>query len=784
MGEQFTGSRFWTTRLGTIRLVALGLFSAALFVVELGLTRLFATRYYPPVVFLILSCAILGLGLGAACAAWQCNWRQRRYLPYYVLAVSASTLFAVAALMISGQIALLLPLALVPFFFAGLLLATLFSIHSTASPLLYFADLSGAGCGILLITPLFHSVGLMMGMAVALVLLAAAGALFHLDSKWSEAGASHKTPLGLLILIGILSFIAAYWWSPSAQQLFAEKPIAAKLDTGGTVLATRWDNFARTDLIDPGAGLPYELYLDGAAGSVMPPAAGHRALLRDIGFFPFATEQPARVFVIGPGGGLDLWFGLQSGAQEIVAVEVNPASVDLLTDFGAYNGNLRTQEPVRLVEGEGRSVLAREGRHYDLIFLSQVVTLAAEQSGFALVENHAYTIEAFTTYLAHLRPKGMVALKLYDEPTLIRALATVIEALRTYDLSEQEALAHVIILLDPAHDPAIPLLMVRNEPFTRDELLSIGAVADTVGFRPFFLPGLWAEPPLDAIAAGDQPLAALWADDSMNLLPTTDAQPFFFSFERGIPHSLRPFLGIIGLLIGGGFALLLMFPSRSRPSTSRLSTLRTRPLQLAQRLGYAAYFIAIGMGFMLIEITLIQQTQRFLGHPTMALTVVLATLLIGAGLGSWLIGLWLSPRLPEGWSPHAPAMGTLLPRWPFVGVLLMWASWQLIWPLLSSHFLPFSLAWRIGVVACYLLPLALFLGMPFALGLRNVAYFGDDQVARAWAFNGLASVAGTLLAMLGALLYGYHFVALLGWLCYLVALAWSAATARNSISSP
>ncbi|MCB0123111.1 MAG: hypothetical protein KDE58_12740, partial [Caldilineaceae bacterium] len=568
----------------------------------------------------------------------------------------------------------------------------------------------------------------------------------------------------VLIFTAIVGLLGPHWWTPTAQQLFAEKPIAAKLTGDSRVVATRWDTFARTDLIDPGHNQPYELYLDGAAGSVMPPAAGHPALLRDIGFFPFATEQPERVFVIGPGGGLDLWFGLQSGAQEIVAVEVNPASVALLAEYGPYNGYLATQPNVRLVAGEGRSVLTREGRHYDLIFLSQVVTLAAERSGYALVENRVYTVEAFATYLAHLRPKGMVALKLYDEPTLMRALATVVQVLRTYGLSEQEALERVIILLDPRHEPAIPLLMARTAPFTREDVLSIGAVANTVGFQPFFLPGLWAEPPLDSVMAGEQPLSALLAAAPLQLTPTTDDQPFFFSFTRGIPQQLQPLLWLLGVIVGGGLVLLWFTVNR----------------RLDQRLGYAGYFAAIGVGFMLIEITVMQQTQRFLGHPTTALTVVLATLLLGAGWGSWLIGRWLSGRTPPGEESTRRTPQRAVPRWPFVGILLLWATWSLLWPTLNSHFLAFSLPWRIGTVVAYLLPLALFMGMPFALGLRAVARFGESQVALAWAINGIASVVGTLLALLAALLHGYQSVAFLGWFCYAGALLWGTVVANTN----
>lgn len=736
----------------SIRLLALGLFSAALFLIELGLTRLFATRFYPPFVFVVLSIAILGLGLGAALATWQPTLRRLASLPGYAAGVALGTILIIGVLSSGIPIIILLPLTTLPFLFAGLLLATLFSHHATASPRLYLADLVGAGCGALLATPLFAWVGVWQSLAIAVTLLVLAGILFHviLDERLDQPQRKRAGVILLLCLSGGIALGGTRWFSPDPQQLFAQKPIAERLASGGEIVATNWDGFARTDLVNPGAGLPYELYLDGAAGSVMPPAAGHDSLWRDIGFFPFATEQPERIFVIGPGGGLDLWFGLQSGAAAIVAVEVNPASVALMQAYRTYNGNLVDQDPVRLVMGEGRAVLSREGRFYDLIFLSQVVTLAAERSGYALVENTTYTMEAFATYLSHLRPQGMVALKLYDEATLTRALATILAILRTYGLADHEALQHVIVLLDPQHDPPIPLVMVRNEPFARNDVLSIGAVANEVGFQPFFLPGLWAEAPLDAVASGEKSFDAVIQaanNTTVNFVPTTDNRPFFFLFERGIPQQLQPLLWAMVILSLVGIILVAITQSGT---------------MARDKYGYTFYFAMLGLGFILVEITLIQQTQRFLGHPTTAITAVLAILLLGAGLGSGLAGRWLQSGSDE-----------LLPRWPLVGILLWLALWLLFWPQLSLYFESYSLPWRIGTLICYLLPLAMLMGMPFALGLRAVHRLGTNQIALAWAANGVASVVGALIAITVAITWGYYVVALLGWLCYLGALTWT-----------
>lgn len=542
-------------------------------------------------------------------------------------------------------------------------------------------------------------------------------------------------------------------------RLAVGKPIVESLQDGGTVAATRWDAFARTDLVAPGDGGPYELYIDGAAGSVMPPATNNAFLWEDIGLFPFATEQPQRVFVMGPGGGLDVWFALQSGAEEIVAVEVNEASVELVREFAAYNGDLYGQPGVRVLVDEARSVLQREGGEYDLIFMSQLVTLAAERNGYALVEDQAFTVEAFGEYLAHLAPQGMLALKLYDEPTLTRALATALAALRERGVaSDAEALTHLMAFVDirtgsavsgPASggDP-IPLLLLRQSPFSREDSLSLGAVAQQVGFQPLFLPHVLAQAPLEAVAAGDMPFSRIIESSDVDISPPRDNRPFFYQFERGLPATLRPLLaGLAAVVLLGG---LLLVVARRRAPQKPHGFARLAPL----------YFAALGLGFMMLEVAILQQTRLFLGHPTLAVAVVLATLLVGGGIGSGLAGRFApnGDRRPLMWAPLLVAALAL--------------GWMLLWPSLSEAFRGAEQSVRVLATAAALALPALALGAPFPLALRAVgsrAEHGERAVALGWAVNGVMTVAGAALAIALAMLWGFAIVVAVAVGVYVVA---------------
>ncbi|MCB0173263.1 MAG: hypothetical protein KDJ97_22250, partial [Anaerolineae bacterium] len=516
---------------------------------------------------------------------------------------------------------------------------------------------------------------------------------------------------------------------------------------------TTWDSFARTDLVDPGQGRPYELYIDGAAGSVMPPAGDLTLLRTDIGFFPFATNQPKQVLVVGPGGGLDVWFALNGRAQSVTAVEINPASVDLVNELAAYHGDLYHQPRVRVLVDEGRSVLRREDRRYDLIYLSQVVTLAAERSGYALTENTIYTVEAFSDYLAHLQPGGQIALKLYDELTLTRALVTAASALRqTRGISEAEAMAHLAVFLDPNADPPVPLLIIQAEPFAPGDAQAYADVASRVGFTPLFVPGVTASPALAGLMSGQTSLADLIAASASDISPTTDDRPFFYQFERGVPQRLQPLLwGMGGLLVGLVVGWLVGWRVGWFDGADGDKTARWMPI----------YFAALGAGFMMVEMALIQQTRLFLGHPTPAVTTILGVLLIGGGIGSGWAGRW----------PDAAKPGRL------IGVLLIIVAlvviWLMVWPWMSGGFRAAPTGGRMVVATAGVLPLALLLGIPFPLGLWFAGRFdhGDRHVALAWAVNGVMTVAGSAAAVTLAMLAGFSWVLLAGAGMYGVAAA-------------
>jgi len=162
------------------------------------------------------------------------------------------------------------------------------------------------------------------------------------------------------------------------------------------------------------------------------------------------------------------------------------------------------------------------------------------------------------------------------------------------------------------------------------------------------------------------------------------------------------------------------------------------------------YFITVGFGFILVEISLIQRFVLFLGHPTYALTVVVFLLLLSSGAGS----VAARRRINNG--------SKILPLLGLISALIVVHVVLLPWLLSAAVGLPFAIKLLLSGVV--LTPLGFLMGMPFPTGLRLV-----KTVEWAWALNAAASVLGSVMAMIIAIHFGLTVTLLCAALAYLLA---------------
>jgi len=238
--------------------------------------------------------------------------------------------------------------------------------------------------------------------------------------------------------------------------------------------------------------------------------------------------------------------------------------------------------------------------------------------------------------------------------------------------------------------------------------------------------------------------APLW------LTPTTDDNPFFFNFYRwrslgqkldeiDVADTLATGQIVLGMILVFSVvlsALFILLP---------LFALQRRGLDARGRWGFAGYFLALGLGFILLEVSFIQKFVLFLGYPTYSLTVVLSSLLTFSGIGSVLTARMRSR--PE------QRLGFLFGALAIVSIAYAFGL-----PLLFRAFLGSSLAVRAAVSGVVLFPLGLVLGMFFPSGIQLVRLANEDFVPWAWGINGCASVVGTILSVVLAMSFGFRMV--------------------------
>jgi hypothetical protein len=156
------------------------------------------------------------------------------------------------------------------------------------------------------------------------------------------------------------------------------------------------------------------------------------------------------------------------------------------------------------------------------------------------------------------------------------------------------------------------------------------------------------------------------------------------------------------------------------------------------------YFVAVGLGYILVEVAFIQRFVLFLGNPTYALTVVIFLMLLSSGAGSVISRKWLA-QTARVWIA-------------LLAIILALAIYVWALPELLEHYVGAPFAAKVAISALLLVPLGAVMGMPFPTGLRALAENGvtthSNSIEWAWAMNAASSVLGSVLAIVIAILFG------------------------------
>lgn len=761
---------------------------------ELLLTRIFSVTLFYHFAFMSVSLAMFGMTFGAGlvnAASKNFTLELRSFnLWLYSLLFSISTLvtfWAQISIPVTIEFASGLTIAAtflvlgIPFFLSGVVVCIALTQFPKQIGKLYATDLLGASVGALSLVCLLDHVDGPTAVIWVAVIIAGGALLFSFSGNRPMIVVSALGLAGLLILAianphfrlvklawskGDERVIPLYekWNSFSRIRVHGDPNAREKMEGWG--LSERVpDNLRVRQLnLDIDAGAATRLtHFDGDLSKV-------GALRYDITNISHFIRNPADVLVIGAGGGRDVLSALFFQQKSVLAVEINPNIINSTNKiFGDFTGHLDRLPNVTFINDEARSYLNRLERKFDIVQLSLVDTSAASSAGaFALTENTLYTRESWDSILDHLKDRGILSVSRWFLPGVPGEIYRIVSLSRSalLDHGISDVRKHILLVRvnynskkgDQIEGTGVGTLLVSKSPFSATDVERIKQVCHEMGFDLLLSPENAADEMLAKLAA-DTEDRKLLDRFPVRIDAPTDDSPFFFQMLRprdwinintvrgdrfGATAMFN--LTILAVLVSGLTAIFAGVPFM-------LSEFRS----LARNsLGLSFYFASIGLGFILVEISLIQRFQLLLGFPVLSLVVTLFTLLLSSAAGSY---------IADFVETKAAGRAKLL----MLGLLTLLIVVGLGSPILVKSGLSYSAPLRIALVVLMVAPLGICMGCCLPIGMRAANRLAPSLTPWLWGLNGAMSVSGSVLAMFVALTAGISASYWIGTVVYFLA---------------
>jgi hypothetical protein len=423
-----------------------------------------------------------------------------------------------------------------------------------------------------------------------------------------------------------------------------------------------------------------------------------------------------------------------------VAIDINSDVIDLVQNrYADLIGRLADDPNTEVLTAEGRSFLTRDSSQFDVIQGIGLDNIAALNSGaYVLSEAYLYTVEAFELALNKLTPDGIFSwTRAASDPPIetLRLTGLAAEALRK--MGVQNPADHIVVVANDTNT-AINLLVSRA-PFTAEQIVALDAWAKANAFPVLHEPFRQLDTPYANYLNAADP-RAFEREYAFNIYPVTDDHPFYYNYfkwerlleggARSGNLSSRIPIGNIILIAMLGFTLLAALLFIVVPLwRNQRSGLRT-----PHALEMLTYFSALGMGYMFVQIVLIQRFTLFIGYPTHAITTTIFSMLFFSAFGSL-----TAQRLLKSLSQLRAVLCVLL------ALILLYV---IALPVVFGALLGLPDVARVLVSIALIAPLAFVMGMPFPTGLREIGLKVGNLVPWAWGMNGIFSVLGSTLVVL------------------------------------
>ncbi|MGA9121114.1 MAG: hypothetical protein WB699_17245 [Bacteroidota bacterium] len=756
----------------TLVYASLFLLSASILCFEIISTRIASVIFVQDYAFITLSLALLGLGCGGVFSYYKIKAAEDlskiAYRALFALGVLLCVFItATIWLSITSPFAFLV-FVFLPFFAGGIVYAQIYRACPTLSFSLYASDLLGAAVGSIASLGLISLFGAPNSILfVALVVFTLSALFLHpliplriRVSVYTILGAS----FAVLIFNGRSEFLGMV---PIGN--FPEKDfyyVYPDAPTTSHIIDSRWSIYGRSDLVQYSRqDMVRQLFVDGAAGTQVYRFNGNvqntqsmlqELLLQHTNAIPFLClnkSEKRSMLVIGPGGGKEVLLGLFGEVDTITGVEVNPDFVKIVKDHKAFDGGIYTDFPnVKIVVEEGRHYVKQSNELFDLIIMALPSTAQMQNiEPFATSENYLLTKEAIEDYLKKLTPEGRLIFTVHNEWELMRLIATAATVFQDVGVPTAEFENHVAVF----EAEYAPTLVMKKNAFTRDETqrwaktcMTLPRGLPTATYLPYGVTDGIRSPINQFIAGVSQSpdrLRTYISQSQNDISPCTDDKPYFYKIFKGIPREFR--LLLAGTVCFSVLVVWLPFRLLRRKSTDVILPKVFLPL---------AVLSCSGIGFMVLEVSLFQKLVLYLGSPTISLSILLSSILVGMGTGSVLgrnmFGGDVTKRL------YAVSVAIVV-----VGILEFVVS-----PLVLTKSLEFELPMRAATSFLVILPLAFFLGIPFPSCIQLLSQ-GHNERYIPWMYgvNGSMSVVGSVLAVVLSMLFGFTAAYFVGLVFYL-----------------
>jgi hypothetical protein len=754
--------------------VGVALTTLATLVLELSLTRIFSVVFYYHFAFLAISIALFGLGAGGVLSYVFAIPGRRVYrrLGMLALSVSAATVFSLVVVLTRTEVsnltlAIIYFTSALPFVLAGSIVSLAISETIERVDRVYFYDLVGAAGGCLALVPLLNVFGGPNTVLIAAIVFASSAAVW-----FNLGGSTRGRAAGVALALLLVAMVAVNMKWPIIDVVFAKGHHLAN------EIFVKWNSFSRIAIAREKSSDMALIVIDADASTGIAnfdfnnlSDEDRRALASQGPGFPYQVRPGAKTLIIGPGGGWDVARALASGSKDITGVEINPiiANTIMQRQFPHLSRNLYGRPEVRIEVEDGRSFIRRSTEKYQVLQATLVDTWASTAAGaFALSENNLYTTNAFYDYLSHLTDDGILAFTRWGFEPPRESLRLISLAKVALDrLGEHDHARHVIVVREGGQQElegwgATDTVLISRKPFTAADLERAHAAVARSGMHTMYMPDEANANEFTRLLHSEDP-QEFYESYRYDVSPVDDNRPFFFYTVQ--PQDILDFLahptGSADYKINRAVPLLFSLLGISIVAT--VIILLLPPAILGSRLPrephvmrFLPYFLCIGVGYILIQVSLIQKFVLLLGHPTYALTVIIFSMLVSSSLGSYFSAKFLA-------GSDARLTNTLFGIAVLVGLLAL-AS-----PIVSQAGIGWPLGVKIVVSAAMIAPAAFAMGMPFPTGLRRLEQRHSASVRWAWALNAASSVLGSALAIFLALYLGLRETLLVGGFMYVVA---------------